>query len=858
MTLGIAVPTILQLSMLLATSFVQGAPGDLDLTFDPGSALDGTVRQIIAQPDGKILIAGSFNAIRGVKRHSLARLNADGTGDASFDAGEYSAAGWVARQSDGKLLVVTPGGLFRLFPNGELDASFKHPIEERCGPDWCSHGVTTVFVQPDGKILVGGFFQVAIGPKINYGLARLHPDGQLDESFSATLPPPDPVSGLTGGIEAIAMRSDGKIWVAGPFVAINGVPRRNVARLHADGRLDTSFHPAEAIDGYVFSIIAQPDGKLLLAGEFTTANRANRNLARLNANGSLDTGFISATEVYTQVNGIALLPDGRILFTGGVNIFGWSGERVVRLQPNGQRDPSFHAEAGSPAGNYVQALAVQADGNILIGGYLSSPDDQRPRGLVRLEREGGLDDGLSADRSLRGIADGTVYSIAIRPGGRILAAGTVVHMDRSIRHGVAQVHPDGQVDAGFTAEAGMGGVVRSVRLEPSGSVLIGGEFLDSSGHEFRAVARLFEGGALDPEFNPRLESLLSIDDCPENAELFGYDCSTTFGVTALDVQADGKIIVAGYRATMVCTEINGCPVTLRHFVGRFHRDGSRDEGFFPSSVSGLGTIEPVRTLAVRPDGRILLAGQFAAINGVPRNGIALLRGDGVLDDAFVPMRGLAADDSVEAAAFQPDGRVVLAGTFTPNEAGGPRSVIRLLPDGSLDPSFDAGRSLQGRARVLDVQPDGRVLVGGDFTVVKPDLTTHLFIARLHPNGTLDTTFDVERGLDAPVLALARQSDGLLLIGGQFTMAENSLRPRLARYDARSAPPPLRIDPEVGRIALSWPETGARFVLQRALMLEANWSTLPVVPAAEGGRSVVRLSLDGTQSFFRLSTSLSSQ
>jgi uncharacterized delta-60 repeat protein len=167
------------LLQLTATCFhAHGAAGDVDLSFDPGSGVNGPVRAVAVQSDGKVIIGGDFTMVKGLQRFKIARLNADGSGDNSFDGvaslAELSNPDWavysVALQSDGKVLI---GGFFivggfnsmaRLNTDGSLDGTFN-PTAQRSGS-------SPIVVQPDGRVLVGGS-----------GISRLNANGTLDNTF---------------------------------------------------------------------------------------------------------------------------------------------------------------------------------------------------------------------------------------------------------------------------------------------------------------------------------------------------------------------------------------------------------------------------------------------------------------------------------------------------------------------------------------------------------------------------------------------------------------------------------------------------------------------------------------------------
>jgi uncharacterized delta-60 repeat protein len=256
-------------------SVVRFAPdGSADQTFQPPTMnLGGFIQSLALQPDGKILILGHFPSVNAVPRDGIARLNQDGSLDESFDPpflGE-PLLHTVAFDPHGRLLIggslfrsrngLTGNSVARLNPNGSLDDSFKDPRVAGYFPT-----ATSVVVQEDGKILIGGTF-TSVGGRSRRGIARLNPDGSPDASFN----PGSGVSGPSGSEPAwefihFALQPAGKILVAGGrFDTFNGVPRRNIVRLNPDGSVDMTFVPGNA-PGMAYGMILQPDGKVLLAG----------------------------------------------------------------------------------------------------------------------------------------------------------------------------------------------------------------------------------------------------------------------------------------------------------------------------------------------------------------------------------------------------------------------------------------------------------------------------------------------------------------------------------------------------------------------------------------------------------------
>src|SRR5690242_12861472 len=188
--------TLLLLHVLPHVSFA--AAGDVDLSFDPGSGVNGPVTDVLMQPDGKVLIAGDFTMVKGLVRTNLARLNVDGSGDATFNAGfTGNSITALALQADGKLLVagILPrvycdesgcteyysASVLRLNANGSRDASFTSPTAEY----YSQLGeFSSLTLQPDDRILVSGNFSSVNGTN-RIGIARLHANGTLDTGFNS-------------------------------------------------------------------------------------------------------------------------------------------------------------------------------------------------------------------------------------------------------------------------------------------------------------------------------------------------------------------------------------------------------------------------------------------------------------------------------------------------------------------------------------------------------------------------------------------------------------------------------------------------------------------------------------------------
>ena len=359
------------------------ASAGLDASFNPGTGTtgpytyNGKIWALAVQNDGKILIGGYFDTYNGTTINHIARLNADGTLDTSFNSGGSGADGYVysmALQSDGKILIggqftgyngTSVSAVIRLTSSGELDTSFQYLKDSTHGTD-ASGTVCAIAVQSDGKVLIGGSFSSYDGTEV-HNLARLKSDGTLDTSFSNGLG-----TGTDGCVWTLAVQSDGKILIGGDFGNYNSTSMNRLARVNADGTLDSAFSPGIVPTSGVYSVGLQSDGKILLGGGFTQigATVINR-IARLNTDGTIDSAFTPGGGADGTVWSLLLQSDGKILIAGDFAACdGTARGRVARLNADGTLDGLFNPASGADA--QVRKMALQSDGRLLLAGEFTT------------------------------------------------------------------------------------------------------------------------------------------------------------------------------------------------------------------------------------------------------------------------------------------------------------------------------------------------------------------------------------------------------------------------------------------------------------------------------------------------------
>jgi trimeric autotransporter adhesin len=383
-------PSLLMTLCLGLFSFFSNAQiGTLDTTFnqlDIGFKAEANemIHALALQSDGKVVIGGTFTAYNDTARKGIARLNSDGYLDVSFNpgSGANNSVYALAVQGDGKIIIgggftayngATRSYLARLNADGSLDAGFAPNFND---------AVYAVAVQKDGKVLIGGAFTSVNDVPCNY-ITRLNADGSLDATFTLG-------TGANNAVYTIALQTDGKILIGGAFSFYNAVSRNGVARLNADGVLDTSFNPGSgASGGTVYTLAIQNDGKVLIGGYFTAFNGVARNyIARLNTNGVLDTTFNPGSGASGGgVLSIAVQTDGKIVIGGYFTAYnGTNRSGVARLNANGTVDASFYPGNGFNGG--VLSTAIQSDEKFIVGGSFTSYNSVIKNRIARINVKG--------------------------------------------------------------------------------------------------------------------------------------------------------------------------------------------------------------------------------------------------------------------------------------------------------------------------------------------------------------------------------------------------------------------------------------------------------------------------------------
>ena len=789
----------------------------LDPSFNPGSGPDAPVRCIALQPDGRILLGGSFGRVNGFQSYSVARLDPTGAVDTNFVCGLdniYISPKALAQQGDGKVLVVSDNGLDRLLPNGAVDPAFQRVSSYQLLTNWDGSVQTAnliftgVQALSDGRILIGGTFP-AIWGSPRGGLVRLQADGSLDASFNAQIYSAD----------AFVITPQTNVIVTGTLA--NSYGGHQLLRLQADGSLDSSFGPSATLGGDVWGMGLQADGKIIVTGGFREVGGLHRvGIARFNVDGSIDPAMDSGFDDNTEILAAAVQSDQKIVVGGSVN---WPGtfitKRLVRLNND---TPGFAGRFEFGQG----AFRVAEDALNLV---------------VPVNRNGGTNGTVTVHYATTpgSAVAGRQYTpqsgtLTFPPGQVTNAFSIPIFDDHMVqtqevfqRFGVQLSNPTGGAVLGSQSsavvtigdvdvalqfgalvnsalETDMSGIISVVRLgNPQPAVGVSYSTADgtaSAGVDYvtQSGVLLFGSGELAKTIRvplladaptSQVETVLLSLSNPTGGAMLGQLSNATLRIVqpvpgapdssfvpATNVFGRGLVVAQGDGKVILEATVSGVNYGGASFV-RLNPDGSVDPTF--SLTNGLAG--QFHCAALQADGKLVVGGSGLSANTISSESVIRLNADGSVDEDFNSMAFPGYVATVSSLAVESDGKILISGDdFDFGTA--PANVARLNPDGSVDRSFVADVS-GGITRVL-LQPDGKVLICGGFTQVGG--APRAGLARLNSDGSLDEGFMpavalvTAYGWSVPAIVL--QTDGKILLSAQIQLTAGSYQLRLLRLD----------------------------------------------------------------------------
>ncbi|MFO1200867.1 MAG: tandem-95 repeat protein [Burkholderiaceae bacterium] len=854
------------------------ADGSLDTTFAgtgklqvPVGAGDAYAYGMALQADGAVVVAGyAVNA--GGFDFAAIRVDANGVHDLGFGPGgtatvslggtHASAATSVLVQPNGYVVLTgntydTASGVYafaatRLTNTGALDTGFGDGGVKVVPIGGVNDEGSGAVLQPDGSILIGGLSQSA--GQFDYAVVRLDSDGQLDTSFDT-----DGMTTIAVGTgqdvaRAIALQPDGRIVLAGE--SDNGATKDfSVIRLTADGTLDTSFDNVRGVSlGGTVNTTEQAapvvldtdvvvhDVELEAAGSFAGASLT---LARAggadasdqftvsiaqgsdvmvgstkigtvthNGGGSLTLTFdANATQalVSEALQGIAYantsddppasvtldwaFSDGNTGAQGAGGAQVGHGTTTVNIAPVNDAPTVSNVAASGAEDTVIPIVLSGNDVDGTVAGYTVTglpahgalyADAALTQAVVANQAIASPNVWFKPDQDWNG-ATSLSFNVTDDEGATSLtnatASITVTMVNDAPRFGPADGTGKVIVPVGSSYDEAYGVVV-----QPDGKIVLAGYSSNGANLADFSAIRLDADGALDPSFGVGGKVVVSVGSSNDYAQ-------------SVAVQPDGKLVLAGLSAN----EASGSDVS----VIRLNANGALDLSFGVAGkvVMPVGSsIDYAYDVVVQPDGKIVLAGN--SLNGANGYDFSVIRlaENGALDTNFGAGGKLLVQvgpyaDEAQSVIVQPDGKLVLAG-YSHTGTTWDYSLIRVDPNGALDPSFDGDGKLvvpvgssDDRASSVVVQPDGKIVLAGSSV---NGGTWEFSAVRLDTNGVLDASFDGDGKLVVPVgsgdfaESVVVQPDGKLVLAGYSGNGANSIDFSAIRLDANGV-----LDPSFG-------------------------------------------------------------
>jgi len=799
--------------------------------------MPGEVYCLALQTDGKVLIAGDFWGFDGVTRFRVARLNTNGTLDASFN----------------------PVGGSGPIPEFGADST-----------------VWTVAVQTDGKVIIGGEFTRVNGFD-RHRIARLNADGSLDLTFNPNDGSnADSNGGVDSTVYAVALQADHKIVLGGDFTQVNGMPRNAIARLDANGNLDPGFNPDMGTNDFghaVYSLALQSDGKVLVAGSGDGFNTQS-GLIRLQGGDAQPSApvilsqpepqsVIVGQDAFFQVN-ITAFPTPT--FQWKLNEASLAGETnaalyLTNVQP-AQAGP-YTVEVRNNIGFITSAPALLAADP--LPHIILSPSSQTVNagtrttfsvvaiGLQPLSYQwqfngvnwtGETNSSLIIDPTTTnhngnytvvvsnsaGSVTTPPVKLAVRiivPLAQALDASNLVWTTGGDQPWIGQtaVTYDG-ISAGQSGAIGSGqqswltttvqgpGVVSfewkvssrsfsdylSLSIGGSQRASISGEanwqsnrFVVNAGSQTLrwAFSRGYSGssgadaGWLDqvtyvPWTTPQITLAPTNQAVRAGARAVFTVVATGYPALSYRWLFNGTDINGATNSTLVLANFN--PVNAGNYQVRAANEAGSQTRLFALTLSpassglpdpdfnaGSGPGGDVESIAALRSGQWLIGGSFTGFNGFVRNGLVRLNPDGQVDTLYSP--SLLEGSTVSSIIEQTDSRVLVAGMLSlPN--GTTYYCARLLANGGQDAGFQVGTGPNGPVNAMALRADGKVMIAGNFTAVGNQPWNR--IGRLNNDGTPDLNFNPGQGADGQVRCSAIEPDGTTVISGDFLVPEAKL------------------------------------------------------------------------------------
>jgi uncharacterized delta-60 repeat protein len=660
---------------------------------------------------GRKIYAGYFTHFTFNKENlvvKMARLNSDGSLDSTFDAGIgfNSSVNHVLETTNKEIIATGPFTAFnktsttrlvKINPSGALDTSYTPGIYDN---------IYDMAFNPSGQIIaIGSFYYWSIFANSQESIVRINSDGTRDTSFNigTSFSP-------VRTAYAIDIQSDGKAIVGGNFNSYRGSSSPKITRINTDGSYDSTFSVGTGFNAQVTDLRVLSDGSIIVIGDFTSYNGTIgvNKIAKLSANGVIDltfnvnigTGLIQTPNVVKEIAGVG------ILIGGGFDSFNGSPAGcIVCLNSNGTICTGINLGTGvnSALTESISDFKKLNSTTLLISGTFNSFNSIPGKNLVALNLDG------SASNQLQGFKgfDSGVTEIIVQSDGKVVAAGYFNLHNPIKAESIARFNSDQTLDEDFSTETSNLSNLNSIsdiNIDDNNKIWIAGFITTSGAHGANGIIRLNDDGSIDSSCTTALGS--------------GFNSSSS----KIAKQSDGKLLFNGGFTSFNSTSVSRAI--------RFNSDCTADNTF----STGTGFVGNVIHTLTQSDGKFIHVGTMTSYSGTTISKVIRVNSNGTLDGTYP--NNAAKPNSINTAFLDTTDRLYLAsfaGTFNGTAVS---NVSRILPNGTVDTSFNIGTGFDITPSVIKVF-DGKIYIGGEFLTFNSASRKYFII--LNEDGSENTT-----------------------------------------------------------------------------------------------------------------------
>ncbi|MEQ8706078.1 MAG: carboxypeptidase regulatory-like domain-containing protein [Phaeodactylibacter sp.] len=717
------------LCLALASLLLQfsAAAQMIDPGFAPLITRPGDVEKLRLLPDGKFLAAGSFTMANRIEESSVARFNANGTLDQSFQSSIPFAVTAMAVQPDGKVIIggsYTDAGtdelsILRLNTDGSQDLAFQAGTIP-------AGTINDIEIEFNGTILVGGAFTLFDGMQAQ-GLVRLNTNGSLSQII-----PLNP--GSTIFVSDLITQVNGRFAIGGTIIGGPNGPEGYISYRTYNGQPVNNFTFSSNLPGVnnfmtsIRDITLDNLGRIVLTSSTFLVRYA---VVVLNVDGSIN----NWSDIFGIPMALTLSPGGDIMIAGEFN----NTNAVHRYVPNVGLD---YYSFGAGADGVIRQLAYFQDGSYIIGGNFSAFNGQPALGLEHFNAQGIPD--FTFDAMLE--RPGRVNTMTRYDDNRVCIGGDFAMVGDIHSINVARLMlSDGSMDPTFNSpNISYRNTINVVEVDTEGRMLLGGTN-NATGNNLTQspLLRLSANGSIDPAF---AVSPLPLGDIHQLVPLPGGQVLTGGDFTIFD------------------------PGVVAQDIALYNFNGSLNENF-SDRISGQAG-----GLYRRADGRILIGGENISLDGGAPTPLLQLTPGLQLDNTFSAPAGLTClGDCDLNFVEQADGLLLMGGQFA---IGADSSLARLLPSGQVDAAFSlpgffsaADEVEDGAPAFLGLMANESILVTGPIDSIGNNAIPQMVL--LENNGLLLETLNEEGFATQHIRTALVLDDNTFLIGGQL---EDEARP----------------------------------------------------------------------------------